>query len=241
MPSSRIDASQLRRIAILFEDDDLLAVAKPAGIAVHGGAGEDSKTVIELLRAAYSAPIDLQLAHRLDRGTSGVLLLAKHQKALKKVIAEWGSSEKIYLAIALGRYKGRPVIDRPMRDEDGILRPAVTRVVMRGVVDKIDPEGSLLELSIESGRTHQIRRHLADVGHPVLLDDKHGDFAANKAFTRALKAAGLRAPKKGDFLLHAWKLSVSHPANGERIALSAPLPEIWRAILAHTSEGLVPK
>jgi 23S rRNA pseudouridine955/2504/2580 synthase len=221
----------LRRLEVLFEDDELLAVAKPQGMSVHGGAGEKGPTAIDLVREVHPGA---QLAHRLDRGTSGVLLVAKDKAALRAITDRWDQAEKRYLAIALGDYRGPELITRPIKDEDGVLRPASTRVKNRARLS-IDPPASLLEIAIESGRTHQIRRHLTDAGHPVLFDDRHGDFAANKAVLAKLRSMDLRPPKKGDLLLHAWKLEIVHPRTRERLEIVAPLPQVWRAILDATT------
>lgn len=235
MSTPRIDAAKLHRIGVLHEDDELLAVAKPAGMAVHTGAGETGANVIDLVRAAYPAPLDVQLVHRLDRGTSGVLLLAKSKEALRKATQAWPQGRKRYLTIARGSYGGPERIDRALKDEDGVLRKAVTLVQVRQALPALDPPCTLLEVELLSGRTHQIRRHLADLGHPLMLDDKYGDFAANKALVRALKAAGVRAPRKGELLLHASGLEL--PLGDRVLSLTAALPEVWREILAFGAPG----
>lgn len=238
MSPQRIDASYLQRISVLFEDDDILAIAKPSGLSVHGGAGEEAATIIDLVRRAYSPPIDVQLAHRLDRGTSGVLLLAKNKGSLRQLIDDWDRSSKIYLAIVLGLYRGPSQIKTPLRDDDGVMRPAVTHVRVRAEMPELEPQATLLEIRIESGRTHQIRRHLVEAGYPILLDDKHGDFKANKGLIRTLKARGGKVLKKGDLLLHAWKLTVKHPVSGAEITLIAPIPEVWSGIVDRLVDAL---
>lgn len=231
-PGVRADPRRLNRIAIVHEDDALLVVAKPAGFAVHGGAGEQGPTVLELLQSAYDEPVALHLAHRLDRGTSGVLLLAKSSDALRAIQAHWEQAQKTYLAIALGDYRGPTQIDRPLPDERGVRRPASTRVRQGSFLRSLEPKATLLELSIKSGRTHQIRLHLRDVGHPILFDDRHGDFAANKALAQHLRAHQVRPPRKGELLLHAWRLELPAPLQDAPGTFTAPLPETWRAILA---------
>ena len=221
----RIDRSRLRSIAVLDEDDELLVVAKPAGMAVHGGAGETGRTVLELLEEAYVPRMALHLVHRLDKDTSGVMVVAKTRETAKKLGQIWDTAEKTYVAVVKGAYRGPMRIDRPLPDDDGISRPAATRIEVLAVMEAIQPATSLIRASIETGRTHQIRRHLADVSSPVMLDDKHGDFAANKAWVRAIKEAGVRAPHKADLMLHAWRLAL-----GDRKWTSA-MPAIWGPVL----------
>lgn len=222
-----------REFPVLLEDEHLIAIDKPAGVAVHGGSGV-SFGVIEQLRRArgYQQPGGvrfLELVHRLDRETSGVLLVAKKRSALKHLQDQFRarSTDKTYLALVLGDWPERlKVIDQPLHkylQEGGERR---VRAVARG-----DPDGrrsislvrvrerlpgfTLLEVTIRTGRTHQIRVHLAAQGHPIAGDDKYGDFARNKVLARQ----GLRR-----MFLHAWRLQFTHPASGERIALRAELP-----------------
>jgi len=216
---------------VLFEDDHLLAVRKPSGIAVHGGASEKKKTVLEVLADAYEGRAkDLVLAHRLDRGTSGVLLLAKTTELARHLRDTWHTADKIYWAVALGRI-GRPMrVDQPLDDKDGRVLDAITHFTPKAVLDGVDPVTTLVEARLETGRTHQIRRHLASRGNPVLMDDKHGRFSANKAWDRAIRDAG--GPRPKHLMLHARRLSVTHPVTGERLVLDAPIPEAWHGILA---------
>lgn len=217
-----------REFPVLFEDEHLLAIDKPAGVAVHGGSGV-SFGVIEQLRQARPQAKMLELVHRLDRETSGILLVAKRRSALTRLQDQFREREtgKTYLALAVGAWPAnRKVIDLPLHkylQADGERRVKV--------VAKDDPEGqrsitlvkvarrnerfSLLEVTIKTGRTHQIRVHLAANGHPIAGDDKYGDFELNKA----LQKDGLKR-----MFLHAWRLQFDHPASGERIALQAPLP-----------------
>lgn len=222
-----------REFPILFEDDHLIAIDKPAGVAVHGGSGV-SFGVIEQLRQARPGAKFLELVHRLDRETSGLLLVAKRRSALTRLQDQFRGREtgKTYLALVQGRWPAhRKVIDVPLHKyllagDDGT--PGERRVK---VVSKDDPDGmraitlvkvarhlegaSLLEVTIKTGRTHQIRVHLASSGHPIAGDDKYGDFETNKAWHKA----GLKR-----MYLHAWRLQFDHPATGERIELLAPLP-----------------
>ena len=234
-------AAPPREFALLHEDDALLAVDKPAGVAVHGGSGV-SFGVIEQLRTARPAAKFLELVHRLDRETSGVLLVAKKRSALKALQDQFREREtgKTYLALVLGQWPaGKKVLDAPLaryllagadgsaetgerrvrvvpKDHPDAMR-AVTLVKVLGAVGLPGDEApmTLLAVTIKTGRTHQIRVHLASSGHPIAGDDKYGVFERN----RALQRAGLKR-----MFLHAWRLQFNHPAGGERMALQAPLP-----------------
>jgi len=218
-----------REFPVLLEDEHLIALDKPAGVAVHGGSGV-SFGVIEQLRQARPEARFLELVHRLDRETSGILLIARKRSALKHLQDQFREREtgKTYLALVLGDWPERlKVIDAPLHkyvqpdsgerrvkvvardDADG--QRAITLVKVRERL----PGFSLLEVTIKTGRTHQIRVHLAAQGHPIAGDDKYGDFERNKA----LQKQGLRR-----MFLHAWRLQFTHPASGERTELLAPLP-----------------
>lgn len=225
-----------REFPILLEDEHLIALDKPAGVAVHGGSGV-SFGVIEQLRQARPQAKFLELVHRLDRETSGILLVAKKRSALKHLQDQFREREtgKTYLALVTGAWQAsKKVIDLPLHkylqadgerrvrvttadDPDGMR--SVTLVKVRAAVPARALQGlpamSLLEVTIKTGRTHQIRVHLASQGHPIVGDDKYGDFELNK-----------RLPKQGlrRMFLHAWRLQFSHPASGERITLHAELP-----------------
>ncbi|MBP9904259.1 MAG: RluA family pseudouridine synthase [Rhodoferax sp.] len=229
----------LRDFTLLLEDDHLLAIDKPAGVAVHGGSGV-SFGVIEQLRMARPQARFLELVHRLDRETSGILLVAKKRSALKHLQDQFREREtgKTYLALVSGAWPARlKVLDKPLHkyllagdderqagerrvkvvsrdDPDGM--PAVTLVKVRAS----GPTCSLLEVTIKTGRTHQIRVHLASAGHPILGDDKYGDFERNKTLARpGTGQAGLKR-----MFLHAWRLQFNHPVTGERLELLAELP-----------------
>jgi 23S rRNA pseudouridine955/2504/2580 synthase len=220
--SARVEAS------ILSEDRDFLVIDKPAGVASHGGSGV-SFGAIELLRAAR--PRDtLELVHRLDRDTSGVLVLAKKRSALTALQAEIreGRVEKRYLALLEGRLpKQKLTVDAALRksvlqggermvrvDDDG--KPSRSRF---SEVERFDG-ATLAEVAIETGRTHQIRVHSAHIEHPIAGDEKYGD----KAFNRAMREKGLKR-----LFLHAARFEFSI---GERsYGFSAPLPDDLKRVL----------
>ena len=221
-------AAPAREFPILLEDEQLIALNKPAGVAVHGGSGV-SFGVIEQLRRARPDARFLELVHRLDRETSGILLIAKKRSALKHLQDQFREREtgKTYLALVLGDWPERlKVIDQPLRKyllDDGERRVKVTRQDdpdgMRSIslvrVRERLPGFTLLEVTIKTGRTHQIRVHLAAQGHPIAGDDKYGDFERNKA----LQKQGLKR-----MFLHAWRLRFTHPAAAQAVELQAPLP-----------------
>jgi 23S rRNA pseudouridine955/2504/2580 synthase len=209
---------------LVYEDGALLVIDKPAGVAVHGGSGV-SYGVIESLRASRPQAKYLELAHRLDRDTSGLLLVAQKRGALVELhrMLRDGEVEKVYLAAVKGAWKGGP---RELReslhkyvDAKGERRVAVREDGMSAVtrvrVLKKSADFSLLEVRLLTGRTHQIRVHLAYAGHPVLGDGKYGDFELN----RRLEKEGVRR-----LFLHASRLAFAHPVTRERLELHAPLP-----------------
>ena len=226
-------AAPPKEFPVLLEDEHLIALDKPAGVAVHGGSGV-SFGVIEQLRMARPQAKFLELVHRLDRETSGILLIAKKRSALTNLQDQFREREtgKTYLALVLGHWPAnKKVIDSPLHkylltNPDGSEGERRVKVVakdhpdgMRSVtlvkVSKAFKDHTLLEVTIKTGRTHQIRVHLASSGHPIAGDDKYGDFEANKALAKA----GLKR-----MFLHAWRLSFNHPATGVRTELMAALP-----------------
>ncbi len=219
-----------REFPLLFEDDWLLAVDKPAGVAVHGGSGV-SFGVIEQLRRARAQARFLELVHRLDKETSGVLLLAKKRSALTALQAQFRArgTGKTYAALVWGAWPSRlKVIDLPLLKTLDAAGERQVRVASPGhggarrsitVVRAQRPVGdcTLLELGLTTGRTHQIRVHLAHSGHAIVGDPKYGDFARNRELARG----PLRFTR---MFLHALELAFDHPADGRRIALRAELP-----------------
>ena len=231
-----------RALPILYEDEALLAVDKPAGLAAHGGSGI-AFGVIEQLRAARPAAAFLELAHRLDRDTSGVLLVAKKRSALLALHASFreGAVDKRYLVLVKGRWRDAvrkvelplakfvtAASERRVRIENEGGKPARTVFRRRQVWGDVEPPVSLLEAELHTGRTHQIRVHLTHLGFPLAGDEKYGDFAWNKALSRQ----GLSR-----MFLHAWKLGIAHPLQSRRLELESPLPPDLTAFVAVLDGG----
>ena len=212
-------------LPVLHEDEFLLAIDKPSGIAVHGGSGV-AHGVIESLRAMRREARFLELVHRLDRDTSGVLLVAKRRSALTALheLLRSRDMDKRYVVAVKGRFRNelqrvraalaehrtREGEKRVSVSEQGQAAETVFRRLSRGA------EASLLEAELLTGRTHQIRVHLAHLGHPVLGDEKYGDFELNKR----LRKEGLKR-----MFLHAAKLSFVHPVTQKSLEIVSPLPK----------------
>ena len=257
MAAGMVRGAPARDFPVLFEDEAVLAIDKPAGVAVHGGSGV-SFGVIEQLRMARPQAKFLELVHRLDRETSGILLIAKKRSALKSLQDQFREREtgKTYLALVVGHWPAnKKVLDKPLHKylldgEDGVHGTGERRVK---VVSRDDPDGmksvtlvkvravspagagpggigfSLLEATIKTGRTHQIRVHLASEGMPIAGDDKYGDFDLNKALQKQSDGR----PMLKRMFLHAWRLQFTHPVRGERIELLAQLPPDLQQFLAY--------
>lgn len=233
-------AAPAREFPVVFEDEAFLAIHKPAGVAVHGGSGV-SFGVIEQMRQARPQARLLELVHRLDRETSGLLLIAKKKSALKALQDQFREREtgKTYLALVKGVWPARlKVLDQPLHkyllpdgerrvrvtgkdDPDGMKSVSLVKVVQAvpspGGLDAAYAQGfSLLEVTIKTGRTHQIRVHLASAGHPIVGDDKYGDFELNRQLARL----GFKR-----MFLHAWRLKLAHPVTGQALELQTELPE----------------
>ena len=220
-------AARPLELPIAFEDAAVLVIDKPSGVAVHGGSGV-SFGVIESLRAARPQAKFLELAHRLDRDTSGLLIVAKKRSALLELhrMLREGEVQKIYLAVVKGavakktfelreslhKYVTAAGERRVSVRADGIA--AVTKVKKL----KAGAEFSLLEVELLTGRTHQIRVHLAHAGYPIVGDEKYGDFALNRRLKQRL-------------LLHAARLSFRHPVTGAPVTLESPLPAEVKAFV----------
>ncbi len=238
---SAVPAAPAREFPIVFEDDHLLAINKPAGVAVHGGSGVSSG-VIEQLRQARPTAKFLELVHRLDKETSGLLLIAKRRSALVALQEQFRSREtgKTYAALVNGAWPAsKKVIDvalhkflttegerrvravDPLRQAQGDREPEGRRSITLVKVLKTFANFSLLDVTIKTGRTHQIRVHLLHEGHAIAGDEKYGDFATNKALAKGEAVRGQRFDR---MFLHARRLRFAHPASGEEIELQAPLP-----------------
>ena len=225
------------RLPILFEDEHLLVVDKPAGVAVHGGSGV-AHGVIEQMRAARPEARFLELVHRLDRDTSGVLLLAKKRAALVNLheqIRE-GAVDKRYLVLVRGKWRDeirrvRLALhkftthegERRVRVDAGEGQAAETVFRRMDTWPQREVPLALLEAELVTGRTHQIRVHLAHIGYPLAGDDKYGDFAWNKVLARE----GLKR-----MFLHARSIAFAHPATGAAVAFEAPWPPELAAFVA---------
>jgi len=237
-----------REFPSLFEDDHLLAIDKPAGVAVHGGSGV-SFGVIEQLRQARPGARMLELVHRLDRETSGVLLVAKKRSALTRLQDQFRDRHtgKTYLALVKGQWPShKKVIDLPLQryllpngagegerrvriasPRDAQAQRAITLVR----VSRLVGDFSLLEVTIKTGRTHQIRVHLASQGYPIVGDDKYGDHGLNKH----VAAEGLKR-----MFLHAWRLQFVHPQSGLSQSLQADLPPELQQFIDHVQPPPAP-
>lgn len=228
-PSSKATADILD--TIIYEDKRLLVINKPSGLAVHGGSGV-SHGVVELLRHARTDLKDIGLVHRIDRETSGCLVLAKRRSALRELHERFreGQVEKNYLALAVGDWQfGEQLIDAPLYVEhrkkgerhvvvSGNGKSAQTRVVLSRTYGKY----SLLQCAPLTGRTHQIRVHLQHTGHPILGDDRYGDSDANYN----AKKHGLKR-----LFLHAQSIAFADKS-GNDLHFTAPLADDLERFLA---------
>jgi len=230
-----------REFPVLMEDEQMMAIDKPAGVAVHGGSGV-SFGVIEQLRQSRPGARMLELVHRLDRDTSGVLLIAKKRSALTRLQDQFRDREtgKTYMALVKGQWpSNKKVIDLPLQryliangagegerrvriahKDDANAQRAITLVR----VSRLVGDYSLLEVTIKTGRTHQIRVHLASQGYPIVGDDKYGDFELNKR----LAALGMKR-----MFLHAWRLQFLHPQTGRTETVEAALPDELQNFIDH--------
>jgi len=228
---------------VVFEDEHLLVVDKPAGLAAHGGSGI-AHGLIERMRAARPYQPFLELAHRLDRETSGLLLMAKSRRSLLGLheALRDGQIDKRYFALVLGDWHNdRQHVKAP-------LHKYLTAEGERRV--RVDPDAgmpahtvftlqqrfgnfTLLEATLLTGRTHQIRVHLAHLGFPIAGDDKYGDFTANRALSRG-EGTSVRFAR---MFLHAHALDLQHPVTSELLAFRVPLPDDCGALLRALSHA----
>lgn len=223
-----------RDFDVLLEDDHLVAVVKPAGLAIHPGTGIAGATLVDQVRAWLGSDPDARgfspsPAHRLDKETSGVVLVARTRRSMAAMteLFSSGAVGKAYLALVKGRMPGRSgEIDIPLSEHQQTARSkalhgarrqaALTRWKAVAASKKV----SLIEVDLGTGRTHQIRRHLAAIGHPVVGDRRHGDFAFNREAKTDLGAARQ--------MLHAWRISFEHPFTDEELTIEAPVPEDFK-------------
>lgn len=225
-------------LEVVYADSDVLVVNKPAGLVVHPGAGNKSGTMVNYLLAAYPEiarvgdPMRPGIVHRLDAGTTGLIVVSRTQRAYESLVAQLTerSVTRVYSVVVWGIPASvNGVIDAPIgRDQRDATRMAV---VVDGrpsrthyAVERsfhVPKEASLVECRLETGRTHQIRVHLASIGHPVVGDAQYGGVRA-----------GLRA---GRPMLHARELAFDHPGSGERQSFSAAAPDDFTALVASLS------
>ena len=227
------DSRALARVeqSIIYEDPRLLILNKPSGLAVHGGSGV-SFGVIEALRALRPEALFLELVHRLDRDTSGCLMVAKKRSALRSLheLLRSNQVEKRYLALIKGKWQGSERrIEAPLRKNVISSGERIVRVDREGKAASsifrplaVSEFASLVEVSLETGRTHQIRVHAAHAGHPLAGDEKYGD----EEFNRQLRRMGLRR-----LFLHAHALAFEFPDDHTHIEVSAPLDETLLDVL----------
>jgi 23S rRNA pseudouridine955/2504/2580 synthase len=218
---------------VLYEDEHILVVDKPAGLAIHPGSGAEENTLVDQVRAWLErqglvvppGEFKPSPAHRLDRETSGAVIVAKTRQAMVKLTELFteGVPRKQYLTLAKGRFQketGTIELRLSEHQQTGASKQARGVNMQEAVTHwkKLGggPESTLLEVTIETGRTHQIRRHLAAIGHPVVGDAKHGDFVFNR---QARAKSGLKR-----MFLHAAFLSFPHPITGKRLQFQVPLP-----------------
>jgi len=232
---NRAQAVPAREFTIIYEDDALLVIDKPAGTAVHGGSGV-SFGVIEQIRRARPPARHLELVHRLDKDTSGLLMIAKKRSALVKLHEAIRNDhpKKIYLALGVGKlpndsfhvklplfkYTGAQGEKMVRVSEDGQSAHTIFRVLNHFSDDLLHQVGlsqlTLVQATLKTGRTHQIRVHLQSQQCPIAGDERYGDYQANKR----LQKLGLKR-----MFLHAAELHLDHPLTGEKLILKAPLPQ----------------
>ena len=210
-------------IEILYADEDIVIANKPSGLLVHRGWDDDDDVALFRVRDAVGAQVNV--VHRLDRATSGALLFARHREATAALCGDFeaGRVEKRYLALVRGQPPEAGVIDHPVpKKEDGERVPAVTRfrLVRRSPVDRC----SLVEAMPETGRLHQVRRHLKHLNHPLIGDVNYGSGAINRHYRAVYQLHRLA--------LHAHFLAFTHPRTGARLVIRAPMPDDLRAPLA---------
>ncbi len=221
----------LLRDSIIFEDDYLLAINKPSGIAVHGGSGQ-KLGIIESLRAMGVGGKYLELAHRLDRETSGTLLMAKKRSALTELhkSLRLGDTQKNYWALVSGKWSKRvKTVDAPLQKNTVSSGERMVRVQETGKesithfsIAREFRQATLLDVALDTGRTHQIRVHAQLAGHPVLGDSKY----SSREEQALAKELGLKR-----LFLHARTLGIRHPESRQLLELQSPMPDDLETVL----------
>lgn len=231
LPSAKLSSIQALEAMILFEDDALIVLNKPAGMAVHGGSGL-SFGVIEALRSLRPESRFMELVHRLDRDTSGCLLIAKKRSVLKSLHEQLRlkTMRKQYSALVRGQWQAHvkvvnaPLLKNVLQSGERIVRvnPEGKPSETRFHILKRFAEATLVEASPITGRTHQIRVHTAHAGHPIACDDKYGEAT----FDGKMRALGLQR-----LFLHASRLTFRHPVDDKDMTMEAPLDPHLQALL----------
>ena len=212
----------IRKLEIIYQDKDLIAINKPAGLLSVGSSKENKNHALALLRTQLTRGkerVQLWPVHRLDRDTSGILLFATSKDVREAVMAEWGKSEKVYLAIVEGTPKeNKGTVDQPLRLDEKEYRmhvgkhPDAKNAITHYVVKESTDKRSLLEISIETGRQHQIRAHMAWLGHSVVGDERYGT-------------------KGGKMGLHALRLKIIHPISKNPLTFEVNAPSNFYGLL----------
>jgi 23S rRNA pseudouridine1911/1915/1917 synthase len=222
-----ISAHTANKLEIIYQDKDLIAINKPAGLLSVGTTQENKQHALALLRTQLSrgkktnhgSTVKLWPVHRLDRDTSGILLFATSKEMREAVMSNWGKSEKVYLAIVEGTPKEKQgTIDQALRLDEKEYRmhvgehPAAKSAITHYVLKESTEKRSLLEVSIETGRQHQIRAHMSWLGHSIIGDERYGT----------------KGPKMG---LHSKKLSIIHPKTKKPLTFEVDAPRDFYALL----------
>jgi 23S rRNA pseudouridine1911/1915/1917 synthase len=222
---------------VLFQDPDIIVVNKPAGMVVHPGAGNDAGTLVNALLhhvkdlSGIGGELRPGIVHRLDKGTSGVMVIAKNDAAHQELSRQFHDREveKQYVALVWGLVQQRKRIDIPISTRARRARSAVTRVTWARHV----PGLSLLRIAIHTGRTHQIRVHLNAIGHPIVGDSLYG--GVHRRVPNTLRPVSRLARP----FLHAERLAFQHPRTGEYLEFTAPLPDDLRGVLEDVEPQLL--
>jgi 23S rRNA pseudouridine1911/1915/1917 synthase len=231
-------------LPVLYEDEHIIAIDKPSGMVVYPAAGHAHGTVVNQLLshcplASFGAPTRPGIVHRLDEGTSGVLLVAKSDAAYLRLVEQFKRREveKLYLALVWGRFseeEGRiegPIGRDPVRRQRMKILPTGKPAITEFRILKRFPQTTLLAVRPLTGRTHQIRVHLSAIGHPVVGDEL---YQAPPDFVWTVRHAAcggtMKVKRSLRLMLHAWQVKLAHPITQERLELSAPLPPEFAAL-----------